>query len=375
MSTSPAPSHSSVASYDDTPTDARMPSVFAPAPSLHRAQSSSNAPGEPQRAGPPPPTRPYSDYRSDTASIHSVASTHSVPARFSRPLSGSSAASVYGHRVLPLPQSTSSTTTPVLEHRRPPSFLDNLPASSARFSTVSDPDQFRLRVNVNEASPRSSVQERTSVHEEPPIHLPPILSPGLSRKRSNASMTSAFSQYQEPQKARSIRSFQSSFDDRSSITSSFDNRSEADPLDYSLPQGWTGPAAPRKVGRSSAAAARIMQRRMKKNQMDSAAMGIEDELAKTDIEEGTLRYVFVVVQQPVRARACGFGDKVRQALEGDSLPSVTDASYCPLLSLAQDRRPLSPTPIIKCIVYDRQGNVVDPMYVSHALLRARAALR
>jgi hypothetical protein len=27
----------------------------------------------------------------------------------------------------------------------------------------------------------------------------------------------------------------------------------------------------------------------------------------------------------------------------------------------QDRRPLSPTPIIKCIVYDRQGRVVDPM--------------
>lgn len=50
---------------------------------------------------------------------------------------------------------------------------------------------------------------------------------------------------------------------------------------------------------------------MKKNQMDSSAMGIEAELTKIDIEEDSLRYTFIVVQQPVRARACGFGDKVR----------------------------------------------------------------
>lgn len=302
LSTSPAPSQSSATSLESTTTDARMPSipsVFAPAPSIHRAQTSQQylPPVEAQRV----PPQPYSDYRSaETASIHSVTSTHSVPARFSRPMSSSSASSAYGNRVLPLP-GASSSTTPHLEHRRPPSYLDNV--SSPRHSTFTDPDHFRLRV--------SESPHPTSALDEPPIHLPPILSPGLSRKRSSSSIASAFSYHPEPQqqKARSIRSFQSSFDDRSSLRS-VDARSDADPLDFSLPQGWTGPSEPRKVGRSSAAAARIMQRRMKKNQLDSAAMGIEDELAKTDIEEDILRYVFVVVQQPVRARACGFGDKV-----------------------------------------------------------------
>lgn len=292
-----------------------MPSVFASAPSIHRAQSDYQQPL--QRANAAPPARPYSDYRADTASVYSVSSTHSVPARYNRPLSGASqTSSLYGNRVLPLPSPTPSSTTPILEHRRPPSFLDNLPANSQRFSTLSDPDFFRLRISD---SPRSSM------HEEPPIHLPPIRSPAappatLSRKRSSSSITSAFSQYPESSKARSIRSFQShdrddgsSFADRSSIASSF-NPSESDSLELSLPLGWSGPAPssePRKVGRSSAAAARIMQRRMKKNQMDSSAMGIEAELTKIDIEEDSLRYTFIVVQQPVRARACGFGDKVR----------------------------------------------------------------
>ncbi|BEI83440.1 hypothetical protein CcaverHIS002_0400440 [Cutaneotrichosporon cavernicola] len=47
-----------------------------------------------------------------------------------------------------------------------------------------------------------------------------------------------------------------------------------------------------------------------------------------------LAYVLEVIQQPQRARACGFGDK--------------------------DRRPLSPPPIIQLRVFDKLGNAIKP---------------
>lgn len=50
------------------------------------------------------------------------------------------------------------------------------------------------------------------------------------------------------------------------------------------------------------------------------------------------RYQLVIVQQPSRARMCGFGDK--------------------------DRRPISPPPIVKMIVYSLEGRVVPAALVS-----------
>lgn len=45
-------------------------------------------------------------------------------------------------------------------------------------------------------------------------------------------------------------------------------------------------------------------------------------------------YELVIVQQPIRARMCGFGEK--------------------------DRRPISPPPILQLIVKTKDGQVVDP---------------
>lgn len=50
------------------------------------------------------------------------------------------------------------------------------------------------------------------------------------------------------------------------------------------------------------------------------------------------RYQLVIVQQPSRARMCGFGDK--------------------------DRRPISPPPIVKMIIYSLEGRVVPAALVS-----------
>jgi hypothetical protein len=63
-------------------------------------------------------------------------------------------------------------------------------------------------------------------------------------------------------------------------------------------------------------------------------------------------YALEVVQNPVRARMCGFGDKV-----------CLFYYYCPAVSynkeLAQDRRPLAPAAVCKMIVTREDNSLVD----------------
>lgn len=59
-------------------------------------------------------------------------------------------------------------------------------------------------------------------------------------------------------------------------------------------------------------------------------------------------YVLDVIQQPQRARACGFGDKVG----ADHSQTHT-----------QDRRPLSPPPVIQLRIFDKAGNTIPPQCV------------
>jgi hypothetical protein len=60
-----------------------------------------------------------------------------------------------------------------------------------------------------------------------------------------------------------------------------------------------------------------------------------------------------VVQQPIRARMCGFGDKVRDQVE----------SFHLLIDM-QDRRPITPPPCVRLIVRDASSNKeVDIKYV------------
>ncbi|KAL1409541.1 hypothetical protein Q8F55_003525 [Vanrija albida] len=66
---------------------------------------------------------------------------------------------------------------------------------------------------------------------------------------------------------------------------------------------------------------------------DGARAGVREDL--TDKE---LVYVLEVIQQPQRARACGFGDK--------------------------DRRPLSPPPIIQLRIFDKMGKAISPHSVN-----------
>ena len=63
-----------------------------------------------------------------------------------------------------------------------------------------------------------------------------------------------------------------------------------------------------------------------------------------------------VVQQPIRARMCGFGDKVGDFSALIVLP--------PLLTQLQDRRPITPPPCIRLIVRDAQTDKeIDIKYV------------
>ncbi|KAI8873080.1 hypothetical protein GQ42DRAFT_112418, partial [Ramicandelaber brevisporus] len=59
-------------------------------------------------------------------------------------------------------------------------------------------------------------------------------------------------------------------------------------------------------------------------------------------------YRLEVVQQPLRARMCGFGDR--------------------------DRRPITPQPIVKLHVYDRDHNSVDPLEIDTTLMICQAQL-
>lgn len=70
------------------------------------------------------------------------------------------------------------------------------------------------------------------------------------------------------------------------------------------------------------------------------------------------KYRLVVVQHPTRARMCGFGDKVSWYLS--LLLSAANLDLSSLLR-TQDRRPLSPTLIVKLIITDeRTGEEISP---------------
>ncbi|KAJ1930090.1 hypothetical protein IWQ60_000633 [Tieghemiomyces parasiticus] len=60
------------------------------------------------------------------------------------------------------------------------------------------------------------------------------------------------------------------------------------------------------------------------------------------------RFDLQIVQQPIRARMCGFGDK--------------------------DRRPCTPPPILKLIAYDKAGRPVDPSTIDTSFLVVHADL-
>jgi hypothetical protein len=64
-------------------------------------------------------------------------------------------------------------------------------------------------------------------------------------------------------------------------------------------------------------------------------------------------YTLEVVQHPVRARMCGFGDKVRD------LPSLFRPSHLIYASNAQDRRPLAPAAVCKMIVRREDNTIVE----------------
>ena len=62
-----------------------------------------------------------------------------------------------------------------------------------------------------------------------------------------------------------------------------------------------------------------------------------------------------VIQQPVRARMCGFGDKVCERLRSDRLGGGGKRNKYPWLRQhgnRQDRRPITPPPCIRLIVQD-----------------------
>jgi hypothetical protein len=67
------------------------------------------------------------------------------------------------------------------------------------------------------------------------------------------------------------------------------------------------------------------------------------------------------VQQPVRARMCGFGDKVCPAINtiGRTSKAVRGV-YSLFFNFQQDRRPITPPPCIRLIITDvHTGKEVD----------------
>ena len=71
-------------------------------------------------------------------------------------------------------------------------------------------------------------------------------------------------------------------------------------------------------------------------------------------------YSLDIVQQPVRARMCGFGDKVSQgnwgskvsAWETRGLENAVKTAIADILVGLQDRRPITPPPCIRLVVKD-----------------------
>lgn len=73
-------------------------------------------------------------------------------------------------------------------------------------------------------------------------------------------------------------------------------------------------------------------------------------------------YTLEVVQHPLRARMCGFGDKVNPSTS--SRPALRLLLLFFLSTPSQDRRPLAPAAVAKMIVYDDNNQIVDLGFVS-----------
>ena len=70
-----------------------------------------------------------------------------------------------------------------------------------------------------------------------------------------------------------------------------------------------------------------------------------------------------VVQQPIRARMCGFGDKVGRLFRFLSGIPVNLQLTNLLFSFLKDRRPITPPPCVRLIVQDEQtGKEIDIKY-------------
>lgn len=82
-----------------------------------------------------------------------------------------------------------------------------------------------------------------------------------------------------------------------------------------------------------------------------------DHLAPVSNYQDGRSWSLQVVQQPIRARMCGFGDKV-----GDF--SADNCFATSFLTQLQDRRPITPPPCIRLIVRDAQTDKeIDIKYV------------
>ena len=80
-----------------------------------------------------------------------------------------------------------------------------------------------------------------------------------------------------------------------------------------------------------------------------------DDILLTGLSPGmSYRYYSLeVVQHPIRARMCGFGDKV-------CYMNPFHARYAhPAAALLQDRRPLAPAAVAKMVVHREDHSIVD----------------
>jgi len=87
---------------------------------------------------------------------------------------------------------------------------------------------------------------------------------------------------------------------------------------------------------------------------DPGGFLIMDEPPAVSTKYDGRQWALEVPQQPIRARMCGFGDKVRIP----ALPAST------LVDTAQDRRPITPPPCVRLIVRDPMtGREIDAQSV------------
>lgn len=82
-----------------------------------------------------------------------------------------------------------------------------------------------------------------------------------------------------------------------------------------------------------------------------------------------------VEQQPVRARMCGFGDKVSENFSVSNSWLSCLKKKLNMTNCVQDRRPITPPPCIRLVVVDaRTGQAVDIKYVMTAPIHSQKAL-